>query len=216
MINAFSASEQVKGTTLTLRLTNVRNSPSLQTRTGFIVNTMSQDGNYINKCSGISMSLSKSYVQSSASGSSVALSGNTAPGKDGTYQFTFQTTLPVPNNGSLHLTMPDEISLPSVGINSVSVTSSTNLDNSVQLITGSSNKVLVFQNGFSGVYVGEGSQIVFTIQYFKNPDKNTSTGSFQIETFDEAGFAIESLKTGLTIQAESGSLQDLTFLPVES
>ena len=116
----------------------------------------------------------------------------------------FKTSLPVPRGGQLRLTLPNEINLPGGGgINSVRVTRASNMQSgsSVSLTTGVSSKIIVFSNGFSSTYVTEGISISFTLQHLQNPIDNVTTGSFTIATFDEAGFAIEALSTGLTVSA---------------
>ena len=109
----------------------------------------------------------------------------------------------MPRGGQLRLTLPTEIDLPSGGgINSVRVTTSTNMESgSVSLSTGLSSKIIVFSNGFSSTFVTEGNSISFTLQHLQNPTENVTTGSFAIATFDEAGYAIETLSTGLTVSA---------------
>ena len=87
---------------------------------------------------------------------------------------------------------------------------------SVSLSTGSSSKIIVFSNGFSSTYVTEGTQISFTLQHLQNPTDNDTTGSFAFATFDEAGYAIETLSTGLTVSAQSGELSEIIFRPIES
>ena len=90
-----------------------------------------------------------------------------------------------------------------------------NVSSNVSLFQGSSSKVIVLQNGFTDSYVLEGSSVSFTLAYLQNPTQNASTDSFAFSTFDEAGYAIESLDFGMTIAATSGALTDVTFLPIE-
>ena len=72
---------------------------------------------------------------------------------------------------------------------------------SVSLSEGISSKIIVFSNGFSSTYITEGTSISFTLQHLQNPTENVTTGSFAFATFDDAGYAIETLSTGLTVSA---------------
>ena len=160
---------------------------------------MDTDGNYINKCTGLSLSLSSAYTQTSLGDSSVTLTGDTAPGRDGTYQFSFETTLPIPIGGSLQLVLPTEIDLPTSGLSSVAISATSNLSAGLSLSTGSSDKVIVLNNAFSSLYVTEGSSVSFTLKFLRNPLSNLNTESFAFTSFDQAGYELESLDFGLTI-----------------
>lgn len=150
VVNGFVSGDQ--SSSFTVRLTNIRNPPTLQPRTGFIVNTMitlDEVNHYVNTCSGITLTLSSSYEQTSVAGSSVVLSGNTAPGRDGSYEMTFETTLPIPLNGAMHITIPNEVFILSSGVSSIQVLDGVNVSSTVSLLQGSSSKVIILQNGFA-------------------------------------------------------------------
>lgn len=61
--------------------------------------------------------------------------------------------------------MPDEIDLPSGGINSIAVSGTSELLSTVSLTTGVTSKVIVFNNGFSSVYVDSGDSVSFQLTY---------------------------------------------------
>ena len=155
------------------------------------------------------------YEQESIGESSVDLTGDTAPSREGTYAFDFETTLPIPIGGSLRLKLPSEIDLPEGGLSSVRVTSTSNMSSNVSLSTGTSSREIIFNNAFSSIFVDAEETVQFSLEYLRNPTDNTSTDSFEISTYDAAGNGIESLDFGLSIKALSGTLKNVKFGPIE-
>lgn len=214
--NAFANSGSVSsGTIISIKITNVRNPSTLQRRSGFEVNTLSADGYKINTCSGLTLTIQSAFTQTNQATSTISLISDTAPGRDGTYVFTFETTLPIPEGGSLQLTIPSEVNLPSAGLSSITVSNTSNLSNSLSLSAGTSYRVIVFNNGFNSNYLTGGSKISFTLEYLTNPFKPSGTYSFQLGSYDELGYAIESLNFGLNIEAVTGQLTDIEFVPFD-
>ena len=61
--------------------------------------------------------------------------------------------------------------------------------------------------------MAEGSPISFTLTYLKNPTDPQPSGSFAFATFDESGFAIEKLDSGMTVSSKTGKLKNIAFSP---
>ena len=81
----------------------------MKPRPGIQISTLAVDGRVLNISPQLSLRMSKVFRQESPEGSSVLLRGDTAPGRPGSYVFTFKTTLPIPRGGYLVVLLPNDI-----------------------------------------------------------------------------------------------------------
>ena len=55
---------------------------------------------------------------------------------------------------------------------------------------------------------------MFTLNYLQNPTHSDDTGSFAFKTFDEAGYGIEALDSGMSVSSRVGRLKNISFAPI--
>jgi len=132
--------------------------------------------------------MAQTRTQTTAAGSSVKLTEDTAVARQGTYIFTFRPELPVPAGGSLTLTIPSQIEL---------LTPLEISDTSASLSKSTGESVKANYITFKTAFVAQESPLTFKLRYLLNPKSSEATDSFIFQTFDSFGFAIERLDTGL-------------------
>ena len=91
LINPFTLSNGLNsGDTLQISIKNVRMPSSLKPRSTFSIYTADGDGNLIDQCSGLTLTLSNMATFTTSSPSYVSLTGDSGMGQKGTYQFYMQ------------------------------------------------------------------------------------------------------------------------------
>lgn len=152
----------------------------------------------------------KNVAEAPRLNSYVALTGKNGLSEAGTYKFYFQTSLPIPPKGTIKLTLPSEITY--AYISTVKYTGSINTKTNVVVRKGASASELTLEQCISD-YLQSGLGLMFELEGLKNPGSSTPSDSFKISTFDDNGFAIETLDNGLTVSAAAGNLGGVSFVP---
>jgi hypothetical protein len=92
-----------------LTITNVRNLPSLQTRSTFGISTADSSGNLIDSCSGLFVILQ--FPASLNAVSYSRMTGNNLVNQLGTYFFYIKVSNPIPKGGKIQIFIPPELVL---------------------------------------------------------------------------------------------------------
>ena len=107
------------GSTIGITISKVRNPPTLQVYANYEIYTADADGNFIEKCSGLSLILQS--VGTLSTDSYVKITGNKIVNLLGTYWFYIKVTNPVPIGGWIRIVMPSEVSGTSIGFDAMAM-----------------------------------------------------------------------------------------------
>ena len=159
-------------------------------------------------------SLTTTTYPTTTAGSSMKIVGNTdgVGTKNAQYQFNLKTTLPLPQETVVEITVPSGVVVPSAS--SLTTVCNAGCKSSGTLTWTASSSTISIANMFLNTYLAKGTTIQFTITGWTNPG-DTSTRSFIVFHKYKSGSTLYNIEkfTGFSMSATEGicNVQSVTI-----
>ncbi|CAG9329240.1 unnamed protein product [Blepharisma stoltei] len=119
-------------------------------------------------------------------------------GDKSTYTFSINTTTLIPSNGYLTVTFPTGVSISDITSAQNSCTKISGFNTNSFSCTCTSNSIKIV-NGFNTGSFSPGT-LSFSVGFIINPPSTRKYQSFNVETFDSNGYAIDAKSSGIYVQ----------------